>query len=46
MTRAAWRKINDWTRAMMSALSFTAWERGSIVKRRLVAKNPGKQADE
>lgn len=42
---ADWQK-DDWTRTMMSALSFTAWEKGSDEKKRLAAKLLGKQTDD
>lgn len=40
------KQEDDWTRAKMSAWSLTLWQRGSDVKNRLAANNPGTQADE
>lgn len=36
---------DNWTRAMMSASSLTAWKSRSVVKNKLAAKNPGKQTE-
>lgn len=40
------RQKDDWTRAMLSALSFTAWKSESDVINRPAAKHLGKHTDE
>lgn len=38
------RQKDDWTTAVMSAMSLTTWENGNYAKNKLAVKQPGKPA--